>query len=184
VPVILPLDTTFTKITDGPVATDQGISTAAAWAITTRTDSSTCSSREPTPPARSANRLYHNEGQGRFTVVTAGPVAEDRGVSMGRPGGTSTTTASSTCSSATAPRSGAGQPTNYLYRGLGGGAFERITRGELLTGMRWSGPAAWVDYDRDGLLDLFFHLGDLRARSCHGPAVVTCSIRRETARSL
>ncbi|MCB0216375.1 MAG: VCBS repeat-containing protein, partial [Chloroflexi bacterium] len=45
---------------------------------------------------------------------------------------------------------------NQLWRNLGGGRFEDVTQaaGEGLDDPRWSTSAAFVDYDRDGWLDL------------------------------
>jgi hypothetical protein len=46
---------------------------------------------------------------------------------------------------------------NSLYRNLGNGRFEESTRsvGLPAAGQRWSTGCAFVDYDRDGLLDIF-----------------------------
>ena len=48
--------------------------------------------------------------------------------------------------------------TNALYRNEGGGRFVDVTEsaGLAFPGMRWSSGCAFVDYDRDGLLDLFY----------------------------
>ena len=48
--------------------------------------------------------------------------------------------------------------TNALYRNEGGGRFVEVTEsaGLAFPGMRWSSGCAFVDYDRDGLLDLFY----------------------------
>jgi hypothetical protein len=62
---------------------------------------------------------------------------------------------------------------NSLYRNNGDGTFTDVT---LQSGLRtdkplWSTSAAWVDYDRDGWLDLIVvHFADFdRSRHCHGP---------------
>lgn len=46
---------------------------------------------------------------------------------------------------------------NSLYRNLGNGKFQDITEraGLPVTGTRWGSGCALVDYDRDGLLDIF-----------------------------
>lgn len=48
--------------------------------------------------------------------------------------------------------------TNALYRNEGGGRFADVTEsaGLAFPGMRWSSGCAFFDYDRDGLLDLFY----------------------------
>lgn len=44
---------------------------------------------------------------------------------------------------------------NYIYRNLGGGAFQAISNGSVLNERLNSVGAAWGDYDNDGDLDLF-----------------------------
>ena len=46
---------------------------------------------------------------------------------------------------------------NTLYRNLGNGSFQDITAraGLPVTGNRWGSGCAFIDYDRDGLLDIF-----------------------------
>jgi len=46
---------------------------------------------------------------------------------------------------------------NSLYRNLGGGKFQDITerRRAAGDGTRWGSGCAFIDYDRDGLLDIF-----------------------------
>lgn len=48
--------------------------------------------------------------------------------------------------------------SNVLYRNQGGGRFADVTEsaGLAFPGTRWSSGCAFVDYDRDGLLDLFY----------------------------
>jgi len=46
---------------------------------------------------------------------------------------------------------------NVLYRNNGDGTFTDVTKaaGLLVPGVRWGSGCTWVDYDRDGYLDLF-----------------------------
>src|SRR6185437_5612537 len=48
-------------------------------------------------------------------------------------------------------------PTNHLYRNNGDGTFTDVAEGAGLAGAegRWNSGCAFVDYDRDGKLDLF-----------------------------
>ena len=48
-------------------------------------------------------------------------------------------------------------PQNILYRNNGDGTFTDVTEaaGLLHPGKRWGSGCTWVDYDRDGRLDLF-----------------------------
>jgi hypothetical protein len=100
------------------------------------------------------NRLFHNNGDGTFTDVThkAGVGGEgfDMGVAVGdfdndgRP-----------------DLYVVGVTKNHLYRNNGDGTFSDVTDkagvgGGVNDGKKmWSVAAAWVDYNNDGLLDLF-----------------------------
>ena len=42
-----------------------------------------------------------------------------------------------------------------LYRNTGKGTFENVTTQSGIHGRVWSVAAGWLDFDRDGLLDLF-----------------------------
>ena len=44
---------------------------------------------------------------------------------------------------------------DYLFHNRGNGTFERILTGTILNDAAYSIACEWVDYDRDGLLDLF-----------------------------
>jgi len=98
----------------------------------------------------SAPQLYHNEGAGRFrnTSQTAGlhPAGWGQGVCVG-------------------DYDNDGHPDilltayghNTLYRNRGDGTFEDVTEKAHLpvTGVRYGSGCSFVDYDRDGYLDLF-----------------------------
>jgi hypothetical protein len=99
------------------------------------------------PPSRS--QLYRNDGRGRFTEVGA------------QAGLTRSGWAQAAC---VGDIDNDGRPDlfvtyfghNTLYRNLGG-KFEEITEraGLPVTGTRWGSGCAFIDYDRDGLLDIF-----------------------------
>lgn len=100
------------------------------------------------PPSHS--ELYKNDGAGHFTEV-----AQQAGL-------TRVGWAQAACAG---DIDNDGHPDlfvtyyghNSLYRNLGNGKFEDITEraGLPLTGTRWGSGCALIDYDRDGLLDIF-----------------------------
>jgi hypothetical protein len=99
-------------------------------------------------PAHS--QLYHNDGKGHFTDVArqAGLTAAGWGQAA-----------------CTGDFDNDGRPDllvtyyghNVLYRNLGNGKFADVTESAKLpvTGIRWGAGCAFVDYDRDGYLDIF-----------------------------
>ena len=102
------------------------------------------------PGAAPTNRLYRNRHDGTFRGRDRRrrPAAHRRGPRASARA-TSTTTAGPTSSS---------PPTasNVLYR-IAVGRFEDVTAtaGLATTGTRWGSGCTFVDYDRDGHLDLF-----------------------------
>jgi len=101
-----------------------------------------------------ANRLYRNNRDGTFSDVTAKSGLAGAGYCMG-------------VAVADYDNDGhedlfvVGVHANYLYRNNGDGTFTDVTAKAGLAGSgslgrpAWSVAACWIDYDRDGHLDLF-----------------------------
>jgi Tfp pilus assembly protein PilF len=101
-------------------------------------------------PARSVNVLYRNDGNGRFSDVTAEAGVGDTGMGMGV---------------AVGDFNNDGHPDlyvtnfglNVLYRNEGNGTFTDVTERAGVGGLpnAWSLSAAFFDYDHDGDLDIY-----------------------------
>jgi len=101
-----------------------------------------------------ANRLYRNNRDGTFSDVTAKAGLAGQGYGMG-------------VAVADYDNDGhedifvAGVHGNHLYRNNGDGTFTDVTAKAGLAGSgslgrpAWTVAACWIDYDNDGLLDLF-----------------------------
>lgn len=152
--------TTFTRITTGPIATDSNQSTGCAWGDY---DNDGYLDLFVTSFDRIANNvLYHNERNGTFTRFSAGAPGNESNLR------------SAGCAWADFDNDGAldlfvtnlgVDATNWLYRNNGNGTFEKMT--ELQVGSMVSDPssrsvsAAWGDFDADGYIDLFVANGAL-----------------------
>ncbi len=148
---------TFTRVLTNTIATDPffGGAEAAAWGDY---DNDGLQDLFVTGDNGSPNRLYHNEGSGRFTIVTGIPMAT-------RPAGTD----SLGCAWGDYDNDGyldlfvtSHGGHNTLYHNNGDGTFTQVLSGDLVND---GGPGyslcGWVDYDNDGFLDLFISQNNL-----------------------
>ncbi len=95
------------------------------------------------------NRLFRNNHDGTFSDVTARAGLAGAGYSMG-------VAAADFDNDGWVDLFVTGVRSNTLYRNRGDGTFEDITSRAGVGGNgTWSVAAAWLDYDIDGLLDLF-----------------------------
>lgn len=106
--------------------------------------------RREGPVEGASNRLYKNNRDGTFIDVTAKAGLSRQswacGVTVGDYNNDSFDDLFITA-----------WPQNYLYRNNGDGTFTDVTEAAGLAhpGKRWGSGCTWVDYDRDGRLDLF-----------------------------
>ena len=104
-----------------------------------------------TPPAGAGNRLYKNNRDGTFQDVTAKS-------GLARPGWVSGVTIGDFNNDGLDDLFLTYYDHNVLFRNNGDGSFTDVTReaGLTLPTPQWSTGCTFVDYDRDGNLDLFF----------------------------
>jgi len=102
------------------------------------------------PGAAPTARLYRNRGGTRFEDIT-------RASGLERVAWSSGVCAGDMDNDGTLDLAVTAYGTNALYRGIGGGKFEDVTaRAGLPTGgTRWGSGCTFIDFDRDGRLDLF-----------------------------
>ena len=106
--------------------------------------------RRQGPVEGATNRLYRNNRDGTFTEVTAKAGLVRQGWFFG-------VTVGDFNDDGYDDLFITGWPQNILYRNNGDGTFTDVTEkaGLLHSGNRWGTGCTWVDYDRDGRLDLF-----------------------------
>jgi hypothetical protein len=99
---------------------------------------------------KATSRIYHNEGDGKFRDVTQNSGLTQTGWGQGVCAGDFDNDGLTDLFVTYFGH-------NVLYRNLGGGRFEDVTGkfGLPTTGERWGTGCAFLDYDRDGYLDLF-----------------------------
>ncbi len=97
------------------------------------------------------NLLYHNDGNGAFTRILAGPTVNDGGYSEAASWGDYNNDGLVDLYVANS----GGSKLNFLYKNSGNGLFVKIAAGRQSTDVGTSRGVSWVDYDGDGDLDLF-----------------------------
>ena len=94
------------------------------------------------------NRLYRNDGEWKFTDVTAAAGVAGSGYSMG-------VAAGDYDNDGHVDLFIAGVKQNILYRNTGEEKFQDVTSRTGIKSDFWSVAAGWFDHDNDGWLDLF-----------------------------
>ena len=144
-------DSTFARITNSPLASEGSHSVAAIWGDYDNDGfSDLFVANGNYDGGQYQNFLYHNSGDGTFTKVTTGAIATGTGDSQG-------------AAWADVDNDGdldllvmnhSGQ-NEFFYLNNGDGTFTKIAQGNLVNSGGRSNGGVFVDYDRDGFLDLF-----------------------------
>jgi hypothetical protein len=154
---------TFTRITNGIVVNDVQFCVGTAWADYDNDGAlDLFVVKALGTNSGTANRLYHNEGNGTFVRVTNGSIATDLGSGLG-------------CAWGDYNNDGFFDlfvPNemglkSFLYRNNGDGSFTKIAQGEVVNTVTQSLAAAWADYDNDGYLDLLVVNGRMGFNANH-----------------
>jgi hypothetical protein len=116
----------------------------------------------------SVNRLYHNNGDGSFTLVTNSVIGTDIGNSAGCAWGDYDNDGWLDLFVARVGKYDnnfniVARESNILYHNNRDGTFTKVTSGSLVNEPGISFGAAWGDYDNDGFLDLFVSNGFVSA---------------------
>ena len=149
-PAVLDVDTQFTFLSTSPVSRD--FAWGPSWV-----DYDGDGLLDLYAAGDSGHLLYHNEGDGTFTKVGRTNAIVARSYPQGSVG-----------AGYWADYDGDGLPDlftpvgwgngferNQLFRGLGSGRFLSVTIGPVGQEMTEGISAAWADFNRDGILDLF-----------------------------
>ncbi len=149
-PAALDVDSTFTKITTGPVVSDFGY--WPSWA-----DYDGDGWIDLLIANASRLNLYHNDGNGTFSrVPTSNAIVGASFQSNNVNGGIWADYDNDGDLDLFVPTGGGGGEENdLLFRNDGQGKFTRITTERIVNTTAASFSATWGDYDRDGWVDLF-----------------------------
>ncbi len=149
-------DGTFAKMTAGPVVTDRELfSESCAWADYDNDGDPDLFVTNAEGPCF----LYRNDGAGKFTKITAGPVVTEHNYTLGCAWGDYDNDGDLdlfVCNGYADPGMNRARP-NSLFENNGDGTFTKLTSGVIATDffpVGFAGSCTWFDYDNDGFLDM------------------------------
>ena len=141
----VPIDTTFTRITEGDIVNDRGASMGCGWG-----DYDNDGYLDIFIANNGNNFLHRNNGDGTFTKITSGSIVSDGSISISSSWGDYDDDGDLDLFV-----SNANNENNFLYENNGDGTFNRITTGDIVNDGGDSWGCSWVDFDYDSDLDLF-----------------------------
>ncbi|HEU0009366.1 MAG TPA: FG-GAP-like repeat-containing protein [Verrucomicrobiae bacterium] len=141
---------TFSKVTNGNVATDLGNARGCAWGDF---DNDGKLDLYVSNAYFITNFLYRNRGDLTFTRVTAGSIATELADSRGCSWGDYDNDGYLDLFVANGGRTST--QNNFLYHNNGDGNLTKVTSGSIVNDGGHSFGCTWGDYDNDGFLDLF-----------------------------
>jgi len=143
---------TFTRVTEGDIVNDGGISFGAAWGDYDNDGDLDLFVANGAYMTEQDNVLYQNNGDGTFTKIISGDIVNDGGRSTGSNWADYDNDddldlfVTNCCGES---------PENILYQNNGDGTFTIIITGDIVTDIALSWSSSWGDYNNDGDLDLF-----------------------------
>ena len=140
-------NSTFSRITSGPIVEDGTYCHSAAWADYDNDGYLDLFVAEYFPTK--TNHLFHNSGNGTFTRVKNSPVVTDAGHSIGAAWGDYNNDG---LVDLFVPNTN--NEPNWLYKNIGNGQFVKVNEDVVSTASNSVG-CSWGDYNNDGHLDLF-----------------------------
>jgi hypothetical protein len=140
-------DGTFTRVTEGVVATDVENSTGVSWGDY---DNDGDFDLFIANWGRENNSLYQNDGGGTFSKITMGSIVNSGGHSVAGAWGDADNDGDLDLFV-----TNDWDEDNWFYVNNGDGTFTEITVGNFVNDGGRSNGATWADYNRDGFLDLY-----------------------------
>lgn len=138
---------TFSKITTGEIATDDGYDHSASWVDYDNDGYLDLFVLDIMPTE--FNKLYHNNGNGTFTKVKDAAIVTEVSSSIGATWSDYDNDGDMDVFIPNRDRE------NFLYRNDGHGKFTKIVNEPMVTESLGSVGSSWGDYDNDGDMDLF-----------------------------
>jgi len=141
-------DGTFTKILQGDLVSDGGMSASGSWGDY---DNDGYLDLFVANWSNQNNFLYRNNGDGTFTKILQGDIVSDGGLS----GGAASWGDYNNDSYLDLFVANTNNQSNFLYRNNRDGTFTKIKQGDIVSDGGDNAGGSWGDYDNDGDMDLF-----------------------------